>query len=495
MQPDLPLIVEHFATRQSEATPARKIGANREARAIDKATGPRQILGVRSESGHRLARSAAIVATLVASVPARAQVAEVADAGAVRTLTLAEAVESATRLQPAVRQAAAASAAAAGRVEQARSFYLPQVTLTAQYLRTTGNFAPRPGALPGNITTSQVSSATFDSFNFGVAASQLIYDFGQTCARWNAAIAGLDSFRAQERAAQNLVVLNVRATYFLVRAEKGLAKVALETLANQQKHLAQVEGFVTVGTRPGIDLATARTQVANARVSLIATENVYGVAKVQLNQAMGVAGSTRYDVTDEGLGPVEGEGQAGDALVARALSARPEMESFAWQRRAQDLSVSALKSAYFPTLSATGSATETGVALGSLVPNVAIGAVATWPILQGGLTRGLVHESEANLRVIEAQADAERLQIGVEVEQARLAVRANKATVEASNEALINAQDQLRLAEARYGSGLGNIVELSDAQVAVSLAGAQQVQALFNLSTSRAQLLYAMGRR
>ncbi len=54
-----------------------------------------------------------------------------------RTLTLSQAEETALRNQPTLRQAHAQTDAALGRVEQARSGYLPQATFTGIYQRAT----------------------------------------------------------------------------------------------------------------------------------------------------------------------------------------------------------------------------------------------------------------------------------------------------------------------------------------------------------------------
>ena len=98
-------------------------------------------------------------------------------------------------------------------------------------------------------------------------------------------------------------------------ANKALVKVQADTLENQQKHMAQVMGFVGAGTNPEIDLATARTAVANARVALITAQNNYDTARAQLNLAMGVNAHTNYDVADEGLRPVDREDEAIEALA------------------------------------------------------------------------------------------------------------------------------------------------------------------------------------
>ena len=87
-----------------------------------------------------------------------------------------------------------------------------------------------------------------------------------------------------------------------------------------------------------------------------------------------------------------------------------------------------------------------------------------------------------------------RAHLRFQVQQAVLTVRAAKASIDAANEALVNAREQLRLAEGRYQAGVGSIIELGDSQVAATNAAAQEVQADFNLSTARAQLLSALGR-
>ena len=61
----------------------------------------------------------------------------------------------------------------------------------------------------------------------------------------------------------------MRTAYFNARAAKELIVVAQQTLANQERHLAQITGFVAAGTRPDIDLAQARAERANARVAVI----------------------------------------------------------------------------------------------------------------------------------------------------------------------------------------------------------------------------------
>ncbi|MEO8875175.1 MAG: TolC family protein [Polyangiaceae bacterium] len=418
-----------------------------------------------------------------------------AAAPATQALSLADAERAALAQQPQIIAAHAQTNAADARAREARSPLLPQVLGTAEYLRETGNFAPRPGAVPG--ATAATSSSLTNSFNywaFGVTANQLIYDFGQTWGRYKSAEATTEAQRAAEKALRLQILFAVRHAYYNAWAQKALVGVAKETLDDQERHLVQIRGFVLAGTNPEIDLAQGKTVVANAQVALINAQNNYAVAKAQLNQAAGLFTQTQYDVGNEEPAPLTDEDAGLEALVRSAVAARPELAQVEKQREAQEKTLRAAKGAYGPSLSATAGINENGVALDGLVPNWDVGILLSWPIFQGGLTKATVDEQSATLQYVESQKNVELLQIRLDVETARLAVRAAKSSIGAANEALTNGREQLRLADARYATGVGSIIELNDAQVAYANAEAQVVQARFGLATARAQLLAALGR-
>jgi len=420
-----------------------------------------------------------------------------ASAQAPRVLTLEEALRVARERQPQIRQARFLTEAAYARADQVRAGLLPQVSATAGYQKTTANFIARPGAVPGDASTTNSASRLrfFNFFNSSISVNQLIWDFGQTYGRYKAAKSLTEAQENNERAVSLQIDNTLRAAFFLARANRALAVVANEAVVNFGKHLEQIQGFVEVGTRPEIDLAQARADLANARSQLIDAQNNYLIAKAQLNQAMGVIGPTDYEVADQSLAPVPGEEGPIDVLSNEAMKGRPEVVAVEDQVRAQLQTVSAIKGAYGPTLEATAGSTQGGPRIDNLGWNMAAGVTLTWQIYQGGFTNAQVHEAEANAGQLAAQLDLLRQQIRFDVEQASLAVRAAKAVIEADRETVVNARDRLRLAEGRYETGVGNAIELGDAQVALTTAEAQTVQADDRLSTARAQLLRALGRQ
>lgn len=409
-------------------------------------------------------------------------------------LSLSEAVRTALAQQPALRQSQAGTDAAYARADETRSPLLPQVSASAIYSRQTGNFVARPGQLPNTFNSSAGASfRSFNFFQFGAAASQLIWDFGLTLDRWRAAQAIAAAQLATEEAFRLFTILNVQVSYLNAGARRDLVQVARETLANQELHLKQITGFVQVGTRPEIDLAQARTDEANARVQLITAENNYAISKAQLNQAMGVEGPTDYDVGNDTIPPFAQEDQLLAPLLDLALHTRPEFVSADQQVRAQELTIASVRGAYFPSLGAGFTFSDIGPRLDSLTWNWTAQATLQWNLFQGFLTNSQMHEARANLIVFQTQRDILRQQVRLEVETDRLVVLAAKEALGAAEEALTNARIRLRLAERRYQTGVGSVIELSDAQVAATAAAAQEVGARFNLAIARAQLLKAIG--
>ncbi len=427
-----------------------------------------------------------------------------------RTLTLDEAVSTAETNQPALHEAQANTRAGNARADEARAPVLPQVKLGATYQRTTGNREHKPGS----ATTVQNSTDTFNWWDFTAAGSFVLWDFGQTRGQWHAAEASARGLAQSESATRLEVILGARTAYFRARAQKALVGVARESLANRERHLGQIDGFVTEGTRPMIDLAQARADRATARVQLIDAENAYALARAALNQAMGVTGSLDYDVADQTFAPVEGEAQPVTTLVDEALRARPDRAALDEQIHAEELARRAAVGSYGPTLSLIAGASDQGTNLtgtsgigltssgnlrlytdSALAWNFWGGLSLVWPIFQGFATRSQVREADAQLAALQARRDALVQQVWVTVAGAQLDVRAAQEAIIASREGVTSSHERLALAEGRYQAGAGSVIELGDAQGGVVSAEAQQVAAEYRLAIARAQMIFALGRR
>jgi outer membrane protein len=395
-----------------------------------------------------------------------------------------------------VALARAQTRAAEASADQAFAPLLPQVTATASYQRATGNFVQRPGALPTNaFATRAPTFDTFSSWNFGLNATELVWDFGKTSGNYRSARVGAESQKESENTTALDVLQATRAAYFQAWAQRALVSVAVENLTNMDRHLEQVDGFVKAGSRPEIDLAQTRADRANAAFQLANASASYETAKAQLAQAIGMDRQVDFDVGNEPLPAEEGEDSAVDRLLPAAIEARPELHALGKQVESQRLAARAAEGGYGPSLGVSANATEAGIDLAALTWNFGVGATLSWQLFQGGLTKATVRAAEANEAAARASLAQEKQQVRFDLTQALVNVKAAKASVDTAKVADENARERLRLAEGRYQAGAGSIIELQDAQVAATSAAAQVVQAEYTLSVARTSLRRAMGRR
>jgi outer membrane protein len=423
-----------------------------------------------------------------------------------RTITLSEAEQAAESQKPEVRIARANVDAGAARTEQARAPLLPQVKLDGLYERTTGNREVKPGRIRGTAN----STTTYNWFEGQASVSQLIWDFGHSLNRWKAADAQAVALGDTEKATRLQALYDVRSAYFKARAQRALALVAQQTLTNQERHYTQISGFVTAGTRPEIDLAQARADRANAQVQLISATDAYAIARASLLRAMGTTGDIDFEVGDEGFPAQAGEGNPIEGLVDEAIQARPELAALDAQVHGQELARKAARDGYFPALSLIAGASDAGISIkqstildnfgqvqpyGGMAWNVFGGVKLSWTVFDGLLIHGQVKEADANLAALRAQRDLQVQQIWLAVHQAVNTVRAALAARIAADDALAGARERQRLAEGRYNSGAGSVIELGDAELGAANAAAQRVGAEYALATARAALALALGRR
>jgi outer membrane protein len=405
-----------------------------------------------------------------------------APAPTAQVVTLDDAVRLARENAPALRAARAGVDAAEARSWQSLAPLLPQVSGTATWRRAG---AEATGLLPGDVG---------NDLSLGATASQTLFDF-PAFARYRASRASARAEADTARAAEQDAVLAARNAFFQARASKELVGVARATLENQEGHFRKVDAYVQQGMRPPIDLAQARADRANAKAQLVSRENGYATARVRLNLAMGVAGSADYEVSGEPFPPVEGEDLPLETLLKEALAARPDVAAFEGQIAAGEGAIWAARGGWLPRLGLAATAGDAGPDAGPLAWSASIGATLSWSPFQGGLTRAQVAEARPTLDARRARRDLLVLQTSADLDAARLDVRAAIALLDADREAVEASRERMRLADARYSSGAGSSLELSDAQLALTSAEAQRVQAEFQLAQARAALLSALGRR
>ncbi|MGI5864266.1 MAG: TolC family protein [Myxococcales bacterium] len=397
-------------------------------------------------------------------------------------LTIEQAVETALSNHPDLRAASSQADSASARARASRGPLLPQVRASAS-----AGYGARDPWEQAIVSNGDLGAA--------VSADVLLYDFGRTRNQWRSAQASAEATAHSAQAVAADVVLNVRLAFFDVLESEALVRVGRETLANELRHLQQIEQFVEAGTRPAIDLAKLRTTVATARAALVRAESNLQIAKARLNQAMGVTASTDYEVARSSLPPLALEAEATDVLFARAVDNRPELAAQRSSIRASELSVKVAEKRLWPSL-------QLGAGLSYFADDIlapgwsaSLGLTLSWTLFDGLAAPANEEAERANVVTAQARLTGQEQQIWTEVDTALVDLGSAKAELEAARQGLVSARELLSLAEARYAEGVGSSIELSDAQLELSNAEVQVVRGEYDVAAARARLLRAIGER
>ena len=395
-------------------------------------------------------------------------------------LTLAEALRLAEAREPGLRATRAQAAGAHATASGAKSGLYPRVVGSATY------------QIASDPTPSAIGTEASDVLRGSLSASQLLWDFGRVGGRADAAAASADAADATARQSVVDVRLDVRARYVAVVAARAQLAVAKETLANEARHMEQIQAFVDVGQRPAIDLAQVKTTLATARLAAIRAENAVDTGLAELARAIGLDAPPTA-IVDEWLAAVPGEDGEQGALLGDALRLRADLQALGHQRRAEESSLEAARAGYFPTLSLQAGADAYALTDLRSTLGWSVGLNLSWPLFEGFATPADVRGSRAALVAIDARVEGARQDVSLALERSRLAVRGAKAALGAADEAVTAARERYRLAEGRYAEGVGTIIELTDAQVGVTTVSSQHIQAELDLASARAQLLNLLG--
>jgi len=408
-----------------------------------------------------------------------------------KTLTLPEAIDIALVQHPAIRVGQATIEAAQQRVYQQETGYLPRGGYTYVYTRQQRGITSAVGGVQvgGGPLRSTTETFNFNSTNFSM--SQLLFDFGSTLDAIRAAAASMEASVADLETTRQTVIFNTKQAYYALLSAQRLLKVAEETVQQNQKHLEEAQARFDVGVAPRFDVTQAQVQVSNAELNLITARNNVALGRETLRTAMGITGPFEFilvDTLERQAVPIDDKD-----LLPLAYATRPELQSLRAQQRSNADQISSLQKQYLPSVSGNAQYNWTGREY-PLVQGWVWGVTLTMPLFDSILTTAEVGEAKANLRGLKAQEDNLRQQVTLEVRQSLLDLHRAEQSIRVSEQTVVQAQENLELAEGRYAAGVGNIIEVTDAQVSLTSAQANNIQALYTYKTALAQLEKAIGR-
>ena len=415
------------------------------------------------------------------------------------SLNLKRCIEIALKKQPVIAAAVGNVDVNTSLVGQAKSNYYPQINWSSSYNRvlpaSNRNFVSSTGTTgsSGGVISSSGASGSFDEYSTGFGLNQLIYDFGKTPSQVKIQNLNLDSSRSDLENTTDQTILTVKQAYYGVVQAKYNVLVAKDTVKQTSQHLDQAKGFYEVGTHPKFDVIKAEVDLSNAKLNLIRNENASKISIVSLNNAMGIPDAPEYSI-DENMSFARYEITLEDALT-KAYQNRPDLKSIVSKREAAGRSIELARTGYYPVLTGSASYSWSGEQISSLDHGWDVGAALTFPLFNGFLTKYQVEEAKANLNILRANEESLKQTIFQDVQQAYLTLRAAEEAIPTAKLGVEQSQENLDIANGRYKAGVGNPIEVTDAEVGLANSRTSYIQALYADKVAQAALEKAMGLR
>lgn len=403
-----------------------------------------------------------------------------------RPVTLEDAVEIALANHPSLSIAASQVRAARAATTQARSGLLPSLDFRLQ-----GSHSE--SSQQGGAGTAIVGSSTRSSTQYGAtfSASQLLYDFGRTkdeVLRSRLDAQATDLTRAQT---EDDVVSNVRHAYLSVLTNRELLEVAGHRVQLAQETLELTQAHYAADQVPRADVAKAESNLASARLAVASAENALAVSRVSLNEAMGLDVRTSYS-----LAPVTEPAPLTltlDDLIAAADAHRPEILASEVDTAAAEAALSAASKGQRPSLAASASYGWSDREFPPSNDSWDVGVALSMSIFDGDLTRGRTAQARAQRDAALAVEYQTRQAVALEIAQAFLDLQTAREQITSARTSVASAREDLALADGRYRANVGILLEVLDAQTALTSAEADLTQARFSYLASYYALERAIG--
>ena len=395
------------------------------------------------------------------------------------TLNLQQCIEVALKQQPTIIAAMGTVNINQSRVGQAKSNYYPQINWSSSYNRI-------------NPTTGTLlkSGSSYDEYLSNVNLSQTIYDFEKTSTQVKIQNLNLDSSQSDLDSVASQIVYSVKQAYFSLLQAKRNRDVAVETVQQFQQHLDQAKGFFEVGTKPKFDVTKAEVDLSNAKLNLIKGENAFRIARVNLNNAVGMPEAPDYTIVDDfGFQKYD---ITFDEALKRAYITRPDLQSIIALKEAAERTIDLQKKGYYPTLSGNANYAVSGEEF-PLEKGWSVGATLNFPLFSGFSTKYQVEEAKAKLQVLKANEDALKQSIHLDVAQAYLNLQQASDSISTTELTVRQATENHELANGRYTAGVGNPIEVTDALVSLANAKTAYIAALYDYKVAQASVEKAMG--
>jgi outer membrane protein len=406
-------------------------------------------------------------------------------------LSLHETVNRALCNNPQTRQSWASILAQASHVGTVRAAYFPALNANAALNHSRENVDVRDKPFFD-------SHSRFRDQTTSLNLSWVLIDFGLRSANLENAKELLRAANASHAVTLQTVFINTAQAYYDVWSAQTSLVAAQEAERSAQKsfHASQRKHDVGVGTLN--DQLQAEIAYAQAVLNRVKAEGALSSAQGTLAISMGLSSNTAVTIDFEaGAQPNVEFNRSIEELLDIAKRNHPTLLVAQSQLGATRAKLDATIAEGMPTVAFVGSESNDSrtfqTSANTITRDKNIGVQVSFPLFEGMGRVYKTREARAQIEVSQAALENADLQVALDVWKNYQDVRTQTESVKAAGTLQKSANQAYRVSQARYESGVGNVLDLLTAQTALANAAQQLIQAQASWRVARLRLAASVG--
>ena len=301
------------------------------------------------------------------------------------------------------------------------------------------------------------------------------------------------------RASRLDMVSQVKNAYFATLLAKEAFDVYKQVYENAVSNYEEAQKKFNAQKASELELARAKTTVANAIPNVYSAESNVILSLWQLKAVMGVDLDLNIDV-DGALEDYSTQMMRDiNEIDSLSLSNNTTMRQLAIQAEQLASSIRVQKFANIPTLSLgfnfslNAMTNDFNFSQYRWTPYSYVGLSLSIPVFAGGKRYQAIRQAKNQYEQVQLQTTNTERQLKIAIRQSLNTMETNMKTYYSAIEAVNMAQKAYDIAEKSYQVGRSTLIELNDAQLALTQAKLAQSQAIYSFVIAKAQLENTLG--
>jgi len=373
------------------------------------------------------------------------------------------------------------------KIDEARSGFFPQLSLSGSYTRL--------GKIPTyDVGGMKFAMGTENNYNSSLSYQQSLFTWGKIRAGYDISKYNLSLTKEEYRKTKQDIKFNVVNLFYNILLAKELIKVRVESIARIEDHLKAVTDRYDKGYASEFDVLRVKVQLANAKPSLTQAKNLYQLTMNNLKNILGI--SLEDSVNFEGalnFEPIEVDKSQAEEF---AFENRSELKSIFYQKGIGQEALVIAKATNKPNLlgSASYSYKRPFYSIDEWKTDWNFNFLVSVPIFDGFLTRSKVQQARSDLKQLDITEKQIRDLMKLEISQAISDLNLARENIVSQEENVKQAKESLRIAKVQYQQGLLTNIEEMDTELALTIAQTNYLQALSDYLIAKAKYEKAIGK-